>query len=55
MDFQNCIKGPVMVYCLIVIEIITGCSYYVKVGPFFCVKVGYTGTDTHNIILITFE
>jgi len=34
---------------------IIGCSYFVNVGAFNCVKMGYTGTDTHNIILTTLE
>jgi hypothetical protein len=55
MDLQNGIKYPVRVYCLSVIEMIIGYSYYVNVGPFYCVKVGYTGANTHNIILTTLE
>ena len=38
-----------------VIEIIIGCNFSVNVGAFYCITVGYTGTDTQNFIQTTHE
>jgi len=34
---------------------IIGCNFSVNVGAFYCITVGYTGTDTQNFIPITHE
>jgi len=55
MDFQNGIKYPVRVNNLRFIEMIIGCSYYVNVGSFYSVMLGYTGVDTPIIVHTTLE
>ena len=50
-NFQNGINDPVKLYCLSVIDMIIRCS--VNEGALYCVMMGYTGTDTQNIILTT--
>ena len=47
-DFQNVINAPVKLYCLRVLDMIIRCS--LNEGALYCVMMGYTGTDTQNII-----
>jgi hypothetical protein len=54
MDFQNGIKYPIGVFDLSIAEMNIRCSFYVNVGQFYCVKLVYTGADSH-IILTSLE
>jgi len=55
MDVQNGINDPVCVYNLSVIEMIIGCRFYVNVGAFHCIRVGYRNTDAQNTLRTTHE
>ena len=48
-------KICVRAYFLSVIEMIIGCSFYDILGAFNCITVGYTVTDTQNVIPTTLE